>query len=65
MSISCNRLIFRRKHPFALKLVGYSKDHAAYIWQKFQLEIPSFTRDIGVGFLDFQNPKIPNPPFPP
>jgi hypothetical protein len=30
-SISCNPIIFRRKYPFVLKLLGYSKYHEAYI----------------------------------
>ncbi len=78
MSISCNRIIFRRKHPFALKFLGYSKKHEAYIWQKFQLEIPSFARGHCCWILGFskskrkpkiqkskKNSKIRNPPFPP
>ena len=77
MSIFSNRIIFRRKHPFALKLLGYSKGHLVYIWQKFQLKIILFTRGYCCWIWDFQNPeirkkprksrknpKIPNPLFP-
>jgi hypothetical protein len=78
MSISCNRIIFRRKHPFALKLLGYSKDHEVYIRKKFQPEIPSFARGHCYWIFGFsksenpkeirkskKSPKIHNPPFPP
>jgi hypothetical protein len=58
MSIFCNRIIFRRKHPFALKLLGYSKGHEVYIWQKFQLKIILFTRGYCCWIWDFQNPEI-------
>lgn len=27
----------KRKHPVALKLIGYHKDHEIYTWPKFQL----------------------------
>ena len=58
MSISCAFIILRRKHPFALKILEYSKDHETYIYKKTQMEIPSFTFWI-LGFWDFQNPKNP------
>ena len=59
MSISCNHIIFRRKHPFLLKRLGYSKDHEGYIWQKFQLEIPSFARGHCCWIFEFSKSKSP------
>jgi hypothetical protein len=60
-----------------LKLLGYSKYHEAYIQQKFQLEIPSFTGGNCCWISGFsksgnpmkirkskKNPKIRNLPFP-
>jgi hypothetical protein len=47
-----------KKHPFVLKLLGYSKDREAYIQQKFQLEIPSFTGENCCWISDFQNLEI-------
>jgi hypothetical protein len=58
-----------------LILLGYSKYYEAYIQQKFQLEIPSFTGENCCWISGFsksgnpiktkKNPKIRNPPFPP
>jgi hypothetical protein len=53
MSISCESIILRRKHPFALKILGYSKDHETYIWKKIQVEF----RNSRFGLWDFENPK--------
>src|SRR5579862_7640753 len=34
ISISCEFIIFRRKHLFTLKLLGYFKDHGTYLYQE-------------------------------
>ena len=78
MSISCNRIIWKRKDPFRLKVLGYFQDDEAYIWLKLWFEISLSARGYPNWILGFsksenpkeiskfqKNPEIRNPPFPP
>ena len=59
MGVSCEFIIWRRKHSFTLKPLGYYQDFKTYIWENFQLKIISFTREQRAWILGFR--KSPNP----